>query len=35
MEQFLMGNGCVFDEQGLVISFELGIFNSNAEEFDV
>ena len=30
-----MGNGCIYDEKGLAISFQLEIFFSNAEWFDV
>ena len=33
IEQFLIGNGCIHDEKGLVISFQLEIFFSNAERF--
>ena len=30
-----MRNGCIYDEKGLAISFQLEIFFSNAEWFDV
>ena len=35
IEQFLIGNGCICDEKGLVISFQLEIFFSNDEPFHI
>ena len=35
IEQFLIGNGCIHDEKGLVIGFQLEIFFSNVKRFHV
>ena len=35
IEQFLIGNGCIHDEKGLVISFQLEIFFSNVKRFHI
>ena len=35
IEQFLIGNGCIRDEKGLVISFQLEIFFSNVKRFHI
>ena len=35
IEQFLIGNGCIHDEKGLVISFQLEIFLTNVKRFHI